>query len=105
MVQGSWGAVLRLGGRLTRNLSEMSVPAGPVPGRGGPDLYSPTGSAFPRVDSTSSVPWGLGRLFGATKGAGGPSGPPPHTRYSHGSTSYPYRRFAGLLDLLDWFFN
>ena len=71
---------MRLGGRLSRNLSEMSLPVGQIQGKESTELYSPTGSDFPRVDSTNNVPWGLGRLFGATKGAGRPSGPPPHTR-------------------------
>ncbi|XP_030225383.1 RUN and SH3 domain-containing protein 1 isoform X2 [Gadus morhua] len=80
VIQDSWEAVMRLGGRLSRNLSEMSLPVGQIQGKEGTELYSQTGSDFPRVDSTNNVPWGLGRLFGATKGARSPVGPPTHTR-------------------------
>ena len=71
---------MRLGGRLSRNLSEMSLPVGQIQGKESTELYSQTGSDFPRVDSTNNVPWGLGRLFGATKVARSPVGPPTHTR-------------------------
>lgn len=77
VIQGGWEAVLRLGDRLSRNL-----PVGQGQGRD-PDmeLYSPTGSDFPRVDSTTNVPWGFGRLFGSSKGAAGNiSGHMPQTR-------------------------
>jgi len=82
VLQEGWEAVLRLGGRLSRNLSELSPPAGE--GQGGDDdseLYSPAGSDFPRVDGTHNVSWGFGRLFGASKGAAGNiSGHTPQTR-------------------------
>ncbi|CAL8290606.1 unnamed protein product [Merluccius merluccius] len=80
VIQEGWETVRRLGGRLSRNLSEMSLPAGQVQGKEDTELYCPTGSDFPRVDSTNNVPWGFGRLFGASKGAGSPSGHTPQTR-------------------------
>ncbi|KAG7264535.1 hypothetical protein CRUP_019907 [Coryphaenoides rupestris] len=82
VLQEGWEAVLRLGGRLSRNLSELSLPAGEGQGRDDDtELYSPAGSDFPRVDSTHNVPWGFGRLFGVSKGAAGNiSGHTPQTR-------------------------
>ncbi|KAJ3597910.1 hypothetical protein NHX12_001426 [Muraenolepis orangiensis] len=80
VIQEGWEAVMRLGGRLSRNLSEMSLPAGQIQGKEDAEVYPPTGSDFPRVDSANNVPWGFGRLFGASKGAGSPTGHTPQTR-------------------------
>lgn len=68
VLQQGWGAVVRLGGRLSQNLSDLSLSAGPRldgTSRDLPELQ--TQSDFPRVDSYTGVPFGLGRLFGASK--------------------------------------
>ncbi|KAM4600856.1 AP-4 complex accessory subunit RUSC1 isoform 2-T4 [Polymixia lowei] len=84
-IQEGLGAVVRWGGRLTQNLAELSLSGGQNQRKEGinrdlPELQAQAGSDFPRVDSATTVPWGLGRLFGASKSPNSPSGHTPQTR-------------------------
>ncbi|XP_059195321.1 uncharacterized protein rusc1 isoform X2 [Centropristis striata] len=72
MIQQGWGAMIRWGGRLSHNLSEMSVKKEEMR----MNLPSQAESDFAPVSSGAQVPWGLGRLFGASKSL---SSPPVHT--------------------------
>ncbi|KAM7420874.1 hypothetical protein PAMA_015197 [Pampus argenteus] len=82
VIQQGWGAVMRWGGRLSQNLAEMSQSAGKreVMKMDMPDLQAQAGSDFTPVSSGTQVPWGLGRLFGASKSPNSPTGPTPPTR-------------------------
>uniref|UniRef100_A0A1A7XU29 RUN and SH3 domain containing 1 n=2 Tax=Iconisemion striatum TaxID=60296 RepID=A0A1A7XU29_9TELE len=73
VIQQGWGAVMRWGGRLSQNLSELSLSAG----RG---EEAQTGSDYTPVSGGTPVPWSLGRLFGASKGPNSPTGFTPPTR-------------------------
>ncbi|XP_074539024.1 uncharacterized protein rusc1 isoform X1 [Halichoeres trimaculatus] len=75
VIQQGWGAVMRLGGRLSRNLAELSLKKEEA-NTDLPGLHMQTGSDFAPVGSGTQVPWGLGRLFGASKS---PHSPPVHT--------------------------
>ncbi|XP_070822613.1 uncharacterized protein rusc1 isoform X3 [Chaetodon trifascialis] len=75
VIQQGWGAVMRWGGRLSQNLAELSLKKEEMR-TDLPDLQVQAGSDFAPVSSGAQVPWGLGRLFGASKS---PSSPPGHT--------------------------
>ncbi|XP_019109486.2 uncharacterized protein rusc1 isoform X4 [Larimichthys crocea] len=74
-IQQGWGAVIRWGGRLSQNLTELSMKKEEMK-TDLPDLQVQTGSDFVPVSSGAQVPWGLGRLFGASKSPNSPPGPP-----------------------------
>ncbi|XP_060906425.1 uncharacterized protein rusc1 isoform X1 [Labrus mixtus] len=79
VIQQGWGAVMRLGGRLSRNLSELSLTKDEVK-TDLSDLQIQTESDFAPVSCGTQVPWGLGRLFGASKSPNSPPGNTPPTR-------------------------
>lgn len=70
--------MVRWGGRLSQNLAELSLPAGKKDEvkTALPDLQAQPGSDYSPVSGGTQVPWGLGRLFGASKT---PSSPTGHT--------------------------
>lgn len=70
---------MRWGGRLSQNLSELSMKKEAMKAAL-PDLRLEAESDFTSVSSDAQVPWGLGRLFGASKSSGSPQGPPQPTR-------------------------
>ncbi|XP_070767936.1 AP-4 complex accessory subunit RUSC1 [Enoplosus armatus] len=77
VIQQGWGAVMRWGGRLSQNLAELNLKKEEMK-TDLPDLQ--TGSDFAPVSSGAQVPWGLGRLFGASKSPNSPPGHTPPTR-------------------------
>lgn len=70
---------MRWRGRLSQNLSELSMKKEAMKADL-PDLRLEAGSDFAPVSGDAQVPWGLGRLFGASKSSGSPQGPTPPTR-------------------------
>lgn len=82
VIQQGWGAVMRWGGRLGQNLAELSQSALKRDEMKAdlPDLQAQTGSDYTAVCGGPQVPWGLGRLFGASKSPTSPSGHTPPTR-------------------------
>ncbi|XP_037640657.1 uncharacterized protein rusc1 isoform X1 [Sebastes umbrosus] len=76
VIQHGWGAVMRWGGRLSQNLSERSLKKEEMK----TDLQATAGSEFTPVSSSVQVPWGMGRLFGASKSLSSPPGHTPPTR-------------------------
>nr|XP_046171149.1 AP-4 complex accessory subunit RUSC1-like isoform X2 [Oncorhynchus gorbuscha] len=67
VIQQGWGAVVRWGGKLGQNLAELSLSA--VQNQEGTSRDPPEPQARsdpPQVDGALAVPWGLGRLFGAS---------------------------------------
>ncbi|XP_052369558.1 mucin-5AC-like isoform X2 [Oncorhynchus keta] len=71
VIQEGWGAVVRWGGKLGQNLAELSLSA--VQNQEGtsrdppePQTSTQARSDPPQVDGALAVPWGLGRLFGAS---------------------------------------
>ncbi|XP_026173559.1 uncharacterized protein rusc1 [Mastacembelus armatus] len=78
VIQQGWGAVMRWGGQLSQNLAELSLSSGKKEEvkTDQPDLQTQVGSDYTPVSSGAQVPWGLGRLFGASKS---PSSPTGHT--------------------------
>uniref|UniRef100_A0A3P9KJH1 RUN and SH3 domain containing 1 n=1 Tax=Oryzias latipes TaxID=8090 RepID=A0A3P9KJH1_ORYLA len=76
VIQQGWGTVMRWGGKLSQNLADLSL--SPVKKEEMktdlPDIQA--GGDFTPVGSGAQVPWGLGRLFGASKS---PSSPTGHT--------------------------
>ncbi|XP_035862319.1 uncharacterized protein rusc1 isoform X6 [Sander lucioperca] len=80
VIQQGWGAVMRWGGRLSQNLSELSLKKEEMK-TDLPDLRAQAGSDFTPVSWGAQVPWGLGlRLFGASKSLNSPPGHTPPTR-------------------------
>ncbi|XP_041798520.1 RUN and SH3 domain-containing protein 1 isoform X3 [Chelmon rostratus] len=79
VIQQGWGAVMRWGGRLSQNLAELSLKKEEMR-TDLPDLQVQAGSDFAPVSSGAQVPWGLGRLFGASKSPNSPPGHTPPTR-------------------------
>ncbi|KAF1387968.1 hypothetical protein PFLUV_G00085410 [Perca fluviatilis] len=80
VIQQGWGAVMRWGGRLSQNLSELSLKKEEMK-TDLPDLRAQAGSDFTPVSWGAQVPWGLGlRLFGASKNLNSPPGHTPPTR-------------------------
>ncbi|XP_039974600.1 RUN and SH3 domain-containing protein 1 [Xiphias gladius] len=82
VIQQGWGAVVRWGGRLSHNLAELSLSAGRKEEIKAdlPDLQTQAGSDYTPVSSGTQVPWGLGRLFGASKSPNSPTSQTPPTR-------------------------
>ncbi|XP_026227946.1 uncharacterized protein rusc1 isoform X2 [Anabas testudineus] len=82
VIQQGWGAVIRWGGRLSQNLAELSLSAGKKEEMNAdvPDLQTQAESDYTPVSSGVQVPWGLGRLFGASKSPNSPTGHTPPTR-------------------------
>ncbi|XP_051263423.1 uncharacterized protein rusc1 isoform X2 [Dicentrarchus labrax] len=77
VIQQGWGAVMRWGGRLSQNLAELNLKKGEMR----TDLSElQAQSDFAPVSSGAQVPWGLGRLFGASKSPNSPPGQIPPTR-------------------------
>lgn len=70
---------MRWGGRLSQNLTELSLKKEEVKPDVA-DLQVQAGSDFTPVGGSAQVPWGLGRLFGACKSPGSPTGHIPPTR-------------------------
>ncbi|XP_042163639.1 RUN and SH3 domain-containing protein 1 isoform X4 [Oncorhynchus tshawytscha] len=71
VIQQGWGAVVRWGGKLGQNLAELSLSA--VQNQEGtsrdppePQTSTQARSDPPQVVGALAVPWGLGRLFGAS---------------------------------------
>ncbi|XP_041844752.1 RUN and SH3 domain-containing protein 1-like isoform X2 [Melanotaenia boesemani] len=81
VIQQGWGAVMRWGGRLSQNLADLSLSAMKKDEikTDLPDLQAQAGSDYTTVNSTQ-VPYGLGRLFGASKSPNSPSGHSQSTR-------------------------
>lgn len=79
VIQQGWGAVKRWGDRLSQNLAEMS--AKKEEARTDLTLQVRAESDFAPVSGDAQVPWGLGRLFGASKSPGSPQGHTPPTRF------------------------
>ncbi|XP_034730892.1 uncharacterized protein rusc1 isoform X7 [Etheostoma cragini] len=80
VIQQGWGVVMRWGGRLSQNLSELSLKKEEMK-TDLSDLRAHAGSDFTPVSSGAQVPWGLGlRLFGASKSLNSPPGHTPITR-------------------------
>lgn len=73
---------MRWGGRLSQNLAELSLSAAKKEEMIAdvPDLQTQAGSDYTPVSSSVQVPWGLGRLFGASKSSVSPTGQTPPTR-------------------------
>ncbi|GAA6220634.1 RUN and SH3 domain-containing protein 1 isoform X4 [Lates japonicus] len=82
VIQQGWGAMMRWGGRLSQNLAELSLSAGKKEEMKTdlPDLQTQAGSDYAPVSSGAQVPWGLGRLFGASKSPNSPTSHTPPTR-------------------------
>ncbi|XP_077950951.1 RUN and SH3 domain containing 1 isoform X4 [Gasterosteus aculeatus] len=76
VMQQGWGAVMRWGGRLSQNLSELNLKKEELK----TDLQAQAGSDFAAVGSGAPVPWGFGRLFGASKSLNSPPGHTPPAR-------------------------
>lgn len=79
VIQQGWGAVMRLGGRLSSTLAELSQKKDEMK-TDLSGLQIQTGSDFVPVSSGAQVPWSLGRLFGASKSLNSPPGNTPPTR-------------------------
>lgn len=69
----------RWGDRLSQNLAELSSKREEA--KTDLTLQVQAGSDFAPVSSDAQVPWGLGRLFGATKSPGSPQGHTPPSRF------------------------
>nr|XP_033496124.1 uncharacterized protein rusc1 isoform X2 [Epinephelus lanceolatus] len=80
VIQQGWGAMMRWGGRLSQNLAELSLKKEEEMRTDLPDLQAQAGSDFAPVSGGAQVPWGLGRLFGASKSPNSPPGHTPPTR-------------------------
>uniref|UniRef100_A0A3P9CG51 RUN and SH3 domain containing 1 n=2 Tax=Haplochromini TaxID=319058 RepID=A0A3P9CG51_9CICH len=82
VIQQGWGAVVRWGGRLSQNLAELSLSAVKKDEMNTdlPDLQAQAGSDYTPVSGSTQVPWGLGRLFGASKTPTSPTGHTQPTR-------------------------
>ncbi|XP_040900875.1 RUN and SH3 domain-containing protein 1 isoform X2 [Toxotes jaculatrix] len=82
VIQQGWGAVMRWGGRISQNLAELSLSAGKKEEMKTDlsDLQTQAASDYTPVSSGAQVPWGLGRLFGASKSPNSPTGHTPPTR-------------------------
>ncbi|KAM4580720.1 uncharacterized protein rusc1 isoform 2-T3 [Odontesthes bonariensis] len=82
VIQQGWGAVIRWGGRLSQNLADLSLSAVKKEEMKTdlPDLQTQAGSDYTTVSGGTQVPWGLGRLFGASKSPNSPTGYTQPTR-------------------------
>ncbi|XP_034554497.1 uncharacterized protein rusc1 isoform X2 [Notolabrus celidotus] len=79
-IQQGWGAVMRFGGRLSRNLAELNPKKEEEVKTDLQGLQIQAESDFAPVSSGVQVPWGFGRLFGASKSPNSPPGHTPPTR-------------------------
>ncbi|XP_063734661.1 uncharacterized protein rusc1 [Eleginops maclovinus] len=79
VIQQGWGAVMRWGGRVSHNLSELNLKKEEMR-MDLPDLHAHAESDFAPVSSGAQVPWRLGRFFGASKSLSSPPGQTPPTR-------------------------
>lgn len=70
----------RWGDRLSQNLAELSAKKDEV--KTGVTLRVQAGSDFVPVSSDAQVPWGLGRLFGASTSPSSPQGHIPPSRFA-----------------------
>uniref|UniRef100_A0A8C6WQ90 RUN and SH3 domain containing 1 n=1 Tax=Neogobius melanostomus TaxID=47308 RepID=A0A8C6WQ90_9GOBI len=78
VIQQGWEVMMRWGGRLSQNLSELSLAAGKRDELKTEDLQAH--SDFVPVSSSAQIPWGLERLFGAPKSLNGANGHTAPTR-------------------------
>lgn len=78
VIQQGWEVMMRWGGRLSQNLSELSLAAMKKDELKTEDLQAH--SDFVPVSSGVQIPWGLERLFGAPKSLTSPSSHPAPTR-------------------------
>lgn len=78
VIQQGWEVMLRWGGRLTQNLSELSLAAVKRDELKPEDLQAH--SDFVPVSSSAQIPWGLERLFGAPKSLTSPNNHTAPTR-------------------------
>lgn len=78
VIQQGWEVMMRWGGRLSQNLSELSVAAVKKAELKTEDLQPH--SDFVPVSSGAQIPWGLERLFGAPKSLTSPNSHPAPTR-------------------------
>ncbi|KAM8825674.1 uncharacterized protein rusc1 isoform 1-T1 [Synchiropus picturatus] len=75
VIQQGWGAMMRWGGRLSQNLTELSLSAARKEDMKTDlsELPDQAVSDFAPLNSSAQVPWGLGRLFGASRCHSAPS--------------------------------
>lgn len=78
VIQQGWEVMMRWGGRLGQNLSELSLATVKKAELKSEDLQAH--SDFVPVSSGAHVPWGLERLFGAPKSLTSPNSHPASTR-------------------------
>lgn len=78
---------MRWGGRLSQNLAELSLKKEDMK-TDLPDFQAHAGSDFTPVSCGAQVPWGLGRLFGASKSPNSPPGHTPPTRLANDFHTY-----------------
>lgn len=78
VIQQGWEVMMRWGGRLSQNLSELSVAAVKKAELKAEDLQAH--SDFVPVSSAAQIPWGLERLFGAPKSLTSSNSHPASTR-------------------------
>lgn len=77
--------MVRWGGRLSQNLAELSLKKEEMK----TDLSDlQAESDFTPVSTSAQVPWGLGRLFGASKSPNSPTGHTPPTRLANEFNTY-----------------
>lgn len=76
---------MRWGGRLSQNLAELSMKKEEMK-TDLSDLQVQAERDFAPVSGGSQVPWGLGRLFGASKSPNSPQGHTPPTRLADSLT-------------------
>ncbi|XP_061572879.1 uncharacterized protein rusc1 isoform X2 [Cololabis saira] len=81
-IQQGWGAVMRWGGWLSHNLADKNPSATKkeVMKTAPSDLQAESRTDYSPVSSDVQVPWGLSRLFGASKSPSSPTGHTPPTR-------------------------
>lgn len=78
---------MRWGGRLSQNLAELNLKKEEMK-TDLPHLQAQAASDFAPVSSGAQVPWGLGRLFGASKSPNSPPGHTPPTRLANECITY-----------------
>lgn len=94
---------MRWGGRLTQNLAELSQAAAKEEMKTDQSVFqSQTGSDFAPVSGGAQVPWGLGRLFGASKNPNSPTFHPPPTRLADKQCSCVYAFLLNVTKIVDF---
>ncbi|XP_036071664.1 uncharacterized protein rusc1 isoform X3 [Oryzias melastigma] len=80
VIQQGWGAMMRWGGKLSQNLADLSLSSVKKEEMNAdlPDALA--GGDYTPVSGGAQVPWGLGRLFGASKSPNSPTGHTAPTR-------------------------